>query len=673
MLVDDAYISARYADNLVKGYGLVFNHDERVEGYSNFLFIVLMSISQVIGISHEAWAKILGVASGVGLIVALFVLSRRLIGSAAALLLVFAVALDPRFGIMAVWGMETLFYLMLYTLAWAFLTTGRWKLSAVFLALASMTRMEATMLFAVAFIYVGLLSWSASREAKGIKARFWRAVSGLGPFVLIYASLFGTYFLVRWNYYGYLLPNTFYAKIGHPLDAYMRGLEYLKTSLDNMGIWWLSIAAWVFGLVASLATLVLLILGRIERSRCKNVSEKVLIVLGLVVYGIYVVSVGGDCFGERFVYHLLPFLLVSVLLLLSFPVELLGCCRWRWISEASRWIDVGRSVVVVSVALVIAVGLIGSKSTFGTSDAVAGWASLGRYLKRIARPDSVLATCAAGAIPYYSGLRTLDMLGLNDVHIAHMTVPNMGKGFPGHEKGDPKYILSKRPDYISTWIDSQGRPGRGLRFIEDFYTHYELSALLRMDGASVSEERVFEVPRTIRDSDIENLVKGKGSRPGLHTWALWKRTGYPQKRRAFDAKTFFTRLTDKSVLGRDGNVLKVARGHSAVDVLFGPYVSLNPGRYVLEMPIRWANYDKKSGDLCNLEVYDGLSVVAGKRLTKNRAIMGEERVIRDFFVDVKARDRKYEFRLFCWGNADVIVKSMNLTAIALGKGSRPRP
>src|SRR5690606_38133881 len=40
-LSDDAFISFRYAQNLVEGHGLVYNPGERVEGYTNFLWTVL--------------------------------------------------------------------------------------------------------------------------------------------------------------------------------------------------------------------------------------------------------------------------------------------------------------------------------------------------------------------------------------------------------------------------------------------------------------------------------------------------------------------------------------------------------------------------------------------------------------------------------------------------------
>ena len=42
-LGDDAFISFRYARNLAEGHGLVWNPGEAVEGYTNFLWVVLMA------------------------------------------------------------------------------------------------------------------------------------------------------------------------------------------------------------------------------------------------------------------------------------------------------------------------------------------------------------------------------------------------------------------------------------------------------------------------------------------------------------------------------------------------------------------------------------------------------------------------------------------------------
>ena len=53
-----------------------------------------------------------------------------------------------------------------------------------------------------------------------------------------------------------------------------------------------------------------------------------------------------------------------------------------------------------------------------------------------------------GAVPYYSGLYTIDMLGLTDEHIAHTDVTMQTGGYAGHEKGDGEYILDRAPDVI---------------------------------------------------------------------------------------------------------------------------------------------------------------------------------------------------------------------------------
>src|SRR5207247_2357020 len=43
---------------------------------------------------------------------------------------------------------------------------------------------------------------------------------------LPFAGVFLPYFLWRWNYYGWLLPNSFYAKTGGDLYQQLRGFFY---------------------------------------------------------------------------------------------------------------------------------------------------------------------------------------------------------------------------------------------------------------------------------------------------------------------------------------------------------------------------------------------------------------------------------------------------------------
>ena len=89
---------------------------------------------------------------------------------------------------------------------------------------------------------------------------------------------------------------------------------------------------------------------------------------------------------------------------------------------------------------------------------------VGEWLGAEAPEDAVLATNIAGSIPWASGLRTIDTLGLNDVTIAHTDMPRMGRGRAGHEKGNGDYVLSLEPDYV---IFASSRGSRRPKFVGD--------------------------------------------------------------------------------------------------------------------------------------------------------------------------------------------------------------
>ena len=78
-LTDDAFISFRYARNLLEGHGLVFNPGERVEGYSNFLWVLeLAALWGVFGLRPEHTAPWLSVAFTAGTLAAMLWWAARL-------------------------------------------------------------------------------------------------------------------------------------------------------------------------------------------------------------------------------------------------------------------------------------------------------------------------------------------------------------------------------------------------------------------------------------------------------------------------------------------------------------------------------------------------------------------------------------------------------------------
>lgn len=71
---------------------------------------------------------------------------------------------------------------------------------------------------------------------------------------------------------------------------------------------------------------------------------------------------------------------------------------------------------------------------------------VGRWLRDNVPHDTVIATNAAGIVPYMARLPTIDMLGLNDTHIAH--AGQVTAGVHGHERHDARYVLELRPHII---------------------------------------------------------------------------------------------------------------------------------------------------------------------------------------------------------------------------------
>ncbi len=105
-------------------------------------------------------------------------------------------------------------------------------------------------------------------------------------------------------------------------------------------------------------------------------------------------------------------------------------------------------------------------------------------------PDTVIAVNAAGSVPYFSGFEAIDMLGLNDTHIAHRKMPDMGRGKAGHEKGDGAYVLAAKPDVIQLG-SSLGRKtplfvsGREMYRSQEFQESYELRSYRLPSGQNL--------------------------------------------------------------------------------------------------------------------------------------------------------------------------------------------
>ena len=453
---EDAFISFRYARNLVDGHGLVFNPGERVEGYTNFLWTVLLAGVMALGGDPVPWSRGLGAAAALALLLLAGRRAARDGGPAAGVLAVALAASVPGLAAEAVQGLETVpFALLVAAGAWAWQDACRaWRTAAgdaaapdaalvaapaagrsaarfavpaaLFLWLAALTRPEG--LGAAGLCWLGCLA--ATRGAPPAVRRAVRrgATAVLAAVLLLYLP----YWLWRFHYYGDLLPNTFYAKAtGGSLPVIVgHGLAYLGRFLAGQPVLAVALAGGA-------------LLARRARRRAADGAREMAAAAApvpwlLAGYAAYVVLVGGD-FKETFRF-LLP--LVAPAAVLAAP----PLARW-WTAAPARRRWTGAAVLLA--AAVNLAPLLRPTVRWSRQRALdlRRRTACGAWLRDHVRPDAVLAIHSVGIVPYVSGLTTIDMWGLNDRHIARLPMVRGGRGRrPGHAKQDDRYVLDRRPD-----------------------------------------------------------------------------------------------------------------------------------------------------------------------------------------------------------------------------------
>ncbi len=208
--IDDAFVTFRYAENLVNGHGLVFNPgDKPVEGYSNFLWLLILSLLYAVGLSTYLSAKILGMAFFLlSAIIWFYYLRNSQQGNLWAAPILFLIS--PITAFWAVSGLELgLHSFLLAGATISLLRKSSW--SSAFLALIVLSRPEG---FMVAFSSI-LLIWILDRKSGQVDKKY----IGLNLAAVVFFTIF--LFAFRMSEFGYPLPNTYYMKSKITLDAFI--------------------------------------------------------------------------------------------------------------------------------------------------------------------------------------------------------------------------------------------------------------------------------------------------------------------------------------------------------------------------------------------------------------------------------------------------------------------
>jgi arabinofuranosyltransferase len=284
--IDDAYISYRYAQNLVDGHGLVYNIGERVEGYTNLLWTLMVAGGIALGVSASLVGHWLGFASGVFLLLATYLYSRSLLPKDMKWLALAAPVLLYASNSFAAWtisGLETPLFAAWVTAAVTAFAARRMGWVLAFCILASLTRPEGALLAAALLGFDWLVQLIAQRPKRLTE------LLRLSLPCLAYALFIAGLTAFRVVYYGDVLPNTFYAKTGGIPLSY--GPAYLYRFLIDGAI---------FLLIPALVGL-----------GCKAYRIGFAF---LALITVYLIAVGGDVFFHgRFLLPVLPILIAGAL------------------------------------------------------------------------------------------------------------------------------------------------------------------------------------------------------------------------------------------------------------------------------------------------------------------------------------------------------------------------
>ena len=436
---DDAYISYRYVANFLGGHGLVYNIGERIEGFTNFAWVIYSIFWGSLGVGYIIVSRLTGLLCGGGLIVLTWLVMRQVIGEKnrwVSYLPAYLVGFNLSLAYWSPAGLETAAF-GLAVLSALYLYLRRHYLLIFVLAMAVWIRPEGALLAGL------LLIIEAATE------RRWPVFSLRCVLAALVISLPFAVFKVV--YYGSIFPNPFFAKTGLHLDQLTNGLEYVGQFFAEYGFIGL-------GLIVPL-----LFWDRISRA-----ARAVL--LFAILYTVYIVLVGGDVLK---VHRFFVPLFGPAAILAALSVHLLT----RKLQRKTR------SMVLFMVSLPL-LGL----TCWLPYDHVNSYNFLERKFthkmkwmaEHIAASDTTDFSVAVSTIGIFGyellGHEIIDMVGLTDSTIARNSEEPI-KGMQTtwkEQKHNTRSLLTRSPDYImfSTGIKPSAPAERALLLFKQFQDAY---------------------------------------------------------------------------------------------------------------------------------------------------------------------------------------------------------
>ncbi|MGH2574322.1 MAG: tetratricopeptide repeat protein, partial [Ignavibacteria bacterium] len=285
------------------------------------------------------------------------------------------------------------------------------------------------------------------------------------------------YMVWRYSYFGYLLPNTYYAKTGSSIEYLKAGWDYFWEFAKN------------YGLYGALVAIILINLKSKERY-----YEYLYLIMIFFVFSVYVIIIGGDVLKpSRFFVPIVPLFYVLVQESIHQIINILSKKKTPSFSPLSP--------IIITIILAYITYKIPYESIKKQGELENGLVdkmkATGLWLKNKSSESGRTLTVAAstiGAISYFSDVNLIDMLGLTDKEIAHnpKTIEELSITAVGWKERNynADYIISRKPDYIyfSTGIKPSAYGERALflndEFRKSYYAYYSKDVIYKRKSDS---------------------------------------------------------------------------------------------------------------------------------------------------------------------------------------------
>jgi len=414
--VDDAFISFRYALNLAEGHGIVWNIGESpTEGYSNFLWVLIMASIIKFGFDPVIITKFLGLLSLIGIIYLYWLICKDILNQdlkiPAFIIGSLFLLINPATAIHAISGLETMFYslimLCVIYFVYKFVSTLEkqylWIFS-LFALISSLLRPESIM-FSLALIFL-IYILTIQKDKNLLKDR----IKLLLPIFFVYILPLGIYILFRFLYFNDLLPLPFYIKtVTH--GSLFDGLYYLSEAIKYL-------APFLILILITITNKLEILWYAKEGNYFK--LRRLLITFFVVIISanlLYLFSSLYMNFAQRFYYP--SFVLIYILTGIILMILIKGIINSISNVKLKKYAKITGFIIV---ALLLLSNLSFSQDYLYLHQCSQrfplSYVALGTGLESFAPNNLTFASIDAGSMPYYSRWNHVDMVGLNDRFIA---------------------------------------------------------------------------------------------------------------------------------------------------------------------------------------------------------------------------------------------------------------